>query len=69
MGFAMSGGNTVAASDATALAVGNTLTFRMSATYVLTGLNNVATTFTSQYKVAGGGNCTFGNRNITVIPF
>lgn len=71
MSFAASGGNTQAASDGMALSVqiasGAGLGASAGATFLLTGLNSVSTTFTAKYRVtANTGN--FSNRRITVIP-
>ena len=43
---------------------------RASATYLLSGLNNVATTFTTQYRALNNHQrCDFADRTIVVIPF
>ena len=69
-GFALSGTNTVAASDAQALFHKDTSTNgEMSASYtiLLTGLSTGSTTFTMKYK-ASGGTASFINRRIIVEP-
>jgi hypothetical protein len=70
MSFATSGaGATVlAASDARAMILlGNSLQ-QASASFVVTGLNAVSTTFTAKYRVNGSQTCTFSNRSIWAIP-
>ena len=67
VGYAMSGANTAAASDAKALQyyyVGTGLT----AAFLEDGLTPGFTTFKLKYRSASG-NATFANRTITVIPF
>jgi hypothetical protein len=71
MGFAISGGNTIAASDANALILTNNNLQQASASFVRTGLTSGASdTFTGQYKVSSGGSpmCTYSNRSIWAIP-
>lgn len=71
VGFAASGTNTIAVSDA------NSLNMRTSTgapdsqaswTYLATGLTPGSTTFKMKYRVTAGTG-TFTNRRITVIPF
>jgi hypothetical protein len=70
MSFVLSGGNTLAAADNRSLMISDSEMVRVSATYVLSGLNNSSTTFTAQYRSSTGGNdCAFSDRNLTVIPF
>jgi hypothetical protein len=71
MGFAMSGANTLAASNTNALynkasVAGNSL--RMSYTVLLTGLTPGSTTFTAKYQRIVGGTANFSTREISVIP-
>jgi hypothetical protein len=67
MGFALSGTNTVAASDAQCLANQTANFFQFSNVYLLTGLNSGSTTFTAKYKVAAGTG-TFLQRALAVVP-
>jgi hypothetical protein len=70
MSFATSGTGATATSAADARAVillGNSLQ-AASATYVVTGLNPVSTTFTAKYEAKGSSSCTFSNRSIWAIP-
>lgn len=71
MGFTASGANTLAADDTRALVVAGTtptgLSDRSSFTYIITGLNEGRTTFTSKYAVTSGTG-TFLDRNISVMP-
>lgn len=70
MGFAVSGANTIAASDAKALESRlstATATDRFSYTTLLTGLTAGSTTFAAKYHVAAGTG-TFSNREISVVP-
>jgi hypothetical protein len=67
MSFAMSGANTSAGNDATALnLLGNNFQ-KASATFVLSGLTPGTTTFTAKYRVTGG-TASFQNRSIWAIP-
>lgn len=67
MGYAVSGANTVAATDTTAQVVNSTPGQRNSTMSLLTGLTPGSTTFTAKYRVAAGTG-TFSDRNIIVIP-
>jgi hypothetical protein len=71
MGFAASSGNTIAAADARALAVGAVGGLTQGQTswgYLATGLSAGSTVFKAKYRVSAG-TTTFSNRYITVIPF
>lgn len=72
MSFAVSGANTIAASDANSIQYKNPFVGgtgpRFGATKVLTGLTPGSTTFKLKFK-ASGGTATFTNRDISVIPF
>lgn len=73
MGFALSGANTVAASDTRVVrGLGRNAndTFQGSATYYVSGLTAGNTTFTAKYRTETGGtvNNTFSNRTIIVTP-
>jgi hypothetical protein len=60
----------VAASDTQSLSVARNRLWHASATYLVSGLNNVPTTFTSVYRTNVNNNeCDFFDRNIIVIPF
>lgn len=70
MGFAISGATTVAASDAFAIqaqldSAGQT--FRIGATFLVTGLTAGSNTFTAKYRV-NAGTGTFADRRLIVIP-
>lgn len=68
--FVVSGGNTVAASDANGISVGGSTAnpeILIGRTVLLTGLTAGSTTFKLQYRVSGGTG-TFINRNIAVVP-
>jgi hypothetical protein len=69
MSFATSGaGATVTpAADARALVVAGSTLEQTSASFVVTGLNPVNTTFTAKYR-ASATTCTFLNRSIWAIP-
>ena len=70
MAFEMSENNFAQATDQRSLAIahsGNDFS-RMSATYVLTGLNAGLTTFTAKYR-SNSDYCAFLDRNLTVIPY
>jgi len=69
MGFAISGGNTVAAKDGNAeILTGNTLQ-QASASFVVESLTPEASdTFTAKYKSGSGKECKFSNRSIWAIP-
>lgn len=71
MGYAISGANTVAVSDAKALQYqcpASNVGGSFGATFVETGLAAGSTTFKLKYK-ASGGTPTFSNRRIAVVPF
>ena len=65
VGFATDGTNP--ANDAQAMSAHSTLS-SFGATYRLTGLTAGSHTFKLVYRVSGGGNATFSNRNIIVTP-
>lgn len=70
--FSASGANTIAASDANALAfglptVGSGMMAQFSKVKILTGLTPGSTTFTLAYRVSGGTG-TFTFRDISVVP-
>lgn len=67
MGFALSGGNTLAASDSKALLVFGVNAVQAGIPILLTGLTPGSTTFTAKYRVSGGTG-TFINRKIHVRP-
>jgi hypothetical protein len=68
MGFELSGSQSVAAGDATALAVpGANMAFRLSASYVVTGLARGGYRFRGRYRVTGGTG-TFSQRSLIVTP-
>jgi hypothetical protein len=72
MSFATSGSGAtvIAASDAQSLSVARNRLWHGSATYLVSGLNNVPTTFTAVYRTSTNNNeCDFFDRNIIVIPF
>jgi hypothetical protein len=72
MSFATSGAGAtvVAASDTQSLSVARDRLWHASATYLVSGLNNVPTTFTALYRTNAVNNeCDFFDRNIIVIPF
>lgn len=71
--FAVSGGNTAAASDARSNNInqGNNvggLADGSSSTFLLTGLAVSPTTFTAKYRSSGSATATFANRRILVEP-
>lgn len=69
--FAMSGANTMAASDAYSIYYAPhaaSVMQQMGVSYLLTGLTAGSTTFKMKYK-SGGGTATFFYRRIAVIPF
>ncbi|MCX8559757.1 hypothetical protein OS122_02440 [Mycolicibacterium mucogenicum] len=73
IGVALSGANTVAASDEFALIArlytnGTQPMLQINTVFLMTGLTPGSTTFKMKYKVGGNSN-TFANRKITVIPF
>lgn len=69
MSFAVSGANTIAASDAHCVGVGESNPdHRVSATTILTGLTPGSTTFTAKYHNIGSGTTHFLDRDIAVIP-
>jgi len=71
MSYALSGANTQAASDSTAVVLGggNGQFLRASAASVFNGLTPGSTTFTALYKVnAANVSCTYSNRTIILIP-
>jgi hypothetical protein len=70
MGFATSGANSAAATDANALIHQGSNLNQDSASFVLTGLAGGSTTFTAQYSSSSGGTptCTYSNRSIWAIP-
>ena len=71
MGFAMTGANTVAASDLNAQIHQGSNLNQDSASFVLQGLTPGSTTFTAQYKsmpAGGTPTCTYSNRSIWAIP-
>jgi len=69
MGVALSGANTVAASDSAAVSyrVADGSGQGAGICRLLTGLTPGATTFTAKYRVTGA-TCQFSNRNLSVIP-
>jgi hypothetical protein len=67
MSFAITGGTTRAANDATALnLLGNDFQ-KASAIFVVSGLTPGSTTFTAKYRTSAGTS-TFQNRSIWAIP-
>lgn len=70
-GFALSGANTVAASDAyciQAVCHAGGVYMQTGSTFMMTGLTAGSTTFKMKYKT-NTGTATFANRRISVIPF
>lgn len=72
---AVSGANTIAASDTNALFLqiyNANVVLQLGTTILFTGLTSGSTTFKMKYRVnsggSGSGTGTFSNRNITVIP-
>lgn len=71
IGFALSSGNTVAASDSYAIVLSghaSGVQTQVGAPFLLTGLTAGSTTFKMKYRVSAGTG-TFANRRISVIPF
>lgn len=71
IGVALSGTNTVAASDTSCLQLvsyANNVQMQMGTALLLTGLTSGSTTFKMKYRVYTGTG-TFANRRIAVIPF
>jgi hypothetical protein len=70
MGFAISGGDTVAPSDAHALILAGKALQGSSASFVVEGLNKIGKedTFTAEYHTSKSTTCTFSNRSIWAIP-
>lgn len=71
MGYAMSGANTAAATDAKCVAAWttvNTAQVSASGVFLETGLTPGSTTFKAKYKSNVNG-CAFSNRRLAVIPF
>lgn len=64
MGFSV---DSAAASDTQSLEI-DTVPMQASATYLVTGLTAGSHTFTAKYRVTGGGNASFANRGLIVIP-
>jgi hypothetical protein len=68
-GYALSGANTVAAADTSALyAQGYVGSLTVSTTFLNTGLTAGATTFKMKYKALSGTTAYASNRRITVVP-
>lgn len=70
MSFALSGANTLAASDTNCTAVSSSLAggvYSLSGSMIITGLTPGSTTFTAKYK-SDSGTFGFANRRIVVIP-
>jgi hypothetical protein len=64
------GATVVAASDTRSVAASRDRIWHLSATYLVTGLNNVPTTFTAQHRSSVNNNeCDFFDRNIIVVPY
>lgn len=71
IGFALSSGNTVAASDSYAVIASSHssgVQQQTGSTFLVTGLAAGSTVFKMKYKVSAGTG-TFANRRIAVIPF
>lgn len=66
MGFVVSGANTIAADDTSAIFNIGTNGNRFGATFLLTGLSAGSTTFKAVYK--GNNTATFSSRRIAVVP-
>lgn len=66
MDVTLSGANTRAASDSTALFLRSTAAIRAASSFMLSGLSAGSTTFTAKYKVTSGTG-TFLARNISVV--
>jgi hypothetical protein len=71
MSFVTSGtGATVVTADDARSVSAARYTVHSGATYLVTGLNSVATTFTAQYRNASGATaCNFADRHMIVIPY
>jgi hypothetical protein len=67
MSFALSGANTAAGSDTTALNLLGNVFQKASASFVVSGLTPGSTTFTAVYRTTAGTG-TFQNRSIWAIP-
>jgi hypothetical protein len=67
IGFAISGTNTVAASDPFSITKNGTTGERITGTFLVTGLTAGSNTFAAQYRVTGGTG-TFSDRKIAVVP-
>lgn len=68
MSFAVSGATTVAANDSMSLTNRQTFDARIGATFLVTGLNPGANTFTAKYQSQSGNTASFVDRRITVLP-
>lgn len=73
MGFAASGANTIAASDAQAISfvsAGSNYAGSYGTWFILTGLTPGSTTFKAKYRSGtASGTATFSNRRIAALPF
>ena len=72
MSYAVSGANTIAATDAKSVsfwAASNPMSANIGGTFLETGLAAGATTFKLKYKTTYTETQTFANRRIAVIPF
>lgn len=71
MGFALSGANTLAPTDALSLAFTSPVPgggTRYGASFLLQGLTAGSTTFTAKYRISVGGTGTWSDRQIIVTP-
>lgn len=71
MGFALTGANTVATSDAQSLAFTSPTAgggIRFGAAWLMQGLTAGSTTFTAKYRISVGGTGTWQDRQIIVTP-
>jgi hypothetical protein len=69
MGFAITGGDTVAPTDAHALILLGNNVQQASASFVIEGLTaGKEDTFTAQYRATTTKECKFSNRSIWAIP-
>lgn len=69
MGYQITGASAVSAVDTEAIASTTTSAVMAGGTFLVTGLTAGSNTFTAKYRnSANTGNCSFANRDITVMP-
>lgn len=66
--YVVSGANTIAATAISESRVASAQTYELTGFALLTGLTVGSTTFKVQYAVSGGGNATYSDRRIVVLP-